>query len=96
MCSNFLLAESKSSNDLQQHDTRRSIYRKEGECGSYSNIWMFVYMNIPKDKRKNLDLSSLKGNFVGYSASSKAYKIYIKEDRRIEVRMSSLMKVWLT
>ena len=33
-----------------------------------------------------MDSTSIKGVFVGYSLSSKAYRIYIKEGRLIEVR----------
>jgi hypothetical protein len=36
-----------------------------------------VYIHIPKDKRKKLEPSGKKGIFVGYSESSKSYKIYI-------------------
>lgn len=32
-----------------------------------------------------MDSTSIKGIFVGYSLSSKAYKIYIKEGRQIEI-----------
>ena len=35
-----------------------------------------VYIHIPKEKRTKLDPSGKKGIFVGYSESSKAYKIY--------------------
>jgi len=45
-----------------------------------------AYIHVPKDKRKKLDSTSIKGIFVGYSLSSKAYEIYIKEGRHIEVR----------
>jgi len=38
-----------------------------------------VYIHIPKDKRKKLDPTSMKGIFDGYSNTSKAYRIYIKE-----------------
>lgn len=76
-----LLAEPKSSHNPQQHDFRRSIYGKEAKCGSPSNIGCLMYIHIPKDNRKNLDATSLKGIFVGYSASSKVYRIYVKEDR---------------
>lgn len=51
-------------------------------------LWIFlfpVYIQIPKDKRKKLDPISMKGIFFGYSASSKAYRIYIMESHRIEV-----------
>jgi hypothetical protein len=36
-----------------------------------------VYIHISKDKRKKLEPSGKKGIFVGYSESSKAYRIYI-------------------
>jgi hypothetical protein len=36
-----------------------------------------VYSHIPKDKRNKLEPSGKKGIFVGYSESSKAYRIYI-------------------
>ena len=35
-----------------------------------------VYIHIPKEKRTKLDPSGKKGIFVGYSESSKAYRIY--------------------
>jgi len=38
-----------------------------------------VYIHILKEKRKKLDPSGMKGTFVGYVNSSKAYRIYIKE-----------------
>ena len=44
-----------------------------------------VYIHIPKEKKTKLDPSGRKGIFVGYSESSKAYRIYIlpriQEDR---------------
>jgi hypothetical protein len=43
-----------------------------------------VYIHIPKDKRKKLEPSGKKGIFVGYSESSRAYKIYIPEQHKIE------------
>ena len=38
-----------------------------------------------KDKRKKLDPTSIKGIFVRYSNTSKAYRIYIKAGHRIEI-----------
>ena len=35
-----------------------------------------VYIHIPKEKRTKLDPSGNKGIFVGYSETSKAYRIY--------------------
>jgi hypothetical protein len=44
-----------------------------------------VYIHISKDKRKKLEPSRKKGIFVGYSESSKAYRIYIPEQHKVEV-----------
>jgi hypothetical protein len=44
-----------------------------------------VYIHVPKEKRTKLDPSGKKGTFVGYSESSKAYRIYIPGQRQIEV-----------
>jgi hypothetical protein len=44
-----------------------------------------VYFHIPKDKRNKLEPSRKKGIFVGYSESSKAYRIYIPKQHKIEV-----------
>jgi hypothetical protein len=35
-----------------------------------------IYTHVPKEKRTKLDPSGKKGIFVGYSESSKAYRIY--------------------
>jgi hypothetical protein len=45
----------------------------------------YVYIRISKDKRKKLESSGKKGIFVGYSESSKAYRIYISEQHKVEV-----------
>jgi hypothetical protein len=44
-----------------------------------------VYFHVPKEKRTKFDPSSRKGTFVGYSESSKAYRIYIPGQRQIKV-----------
>jgi hypothetical protein len=43
-----------------------------------------VYVHVPKDKRSKLDPSGKKGIFVGYSETSKAYRVYIPGHRQIE------------
>jgi hypothetical protein len=45
-----------------------------------------IYIHVPKEKRTKLDPSGIKGTFVGYNESSKAYRIYIPCQRQIEVR----------
>ena len=44
-----------------------------------------VYIHIPKEKRTKLDPLGKKGIFVGYSESSKAYRIYLPGFKKIEI-----------
>ena len=44
-----------------------------------------IYIYVPKEKRTQLEPSGKKGTFVGFSESSKAYRIYIARSRQIEV-----------
>jgi hypothetical protein len=44
-----------------------------------------VHIHMPKDKWKKLEPSGKTDIFVGYSKSSKSYKIYIPEQHKIEV-----------
>lgn len=43
------------------------------------------YIHIPKDKRKKLDSTSMKGIFGCHNNTSNVYRIFIKERNRIEV-----------
>jgi hypothetical protein len=59
-----------------------------GKKPNVENLRIFgcpVYSHIPKDKRNKLEPSGKKGIFVGYNDSSKAYRIYIPEQHKIEV-----------
>ena len=38
-----------------------------------------IYFHVPKEKRSKLDASGKKGTFVGYSETSKAYRIYVPD-----------------
>lgn len=44
-----------------------------------------MYIHVPKEKRTKMEPSDKKGIFVGYSETSTAYRIYILEQRYIEV-----------
>ena len=51
-----------------------------GEKPEVNHLRIFgylVYLHVPKEKRSKLELSGRKGIFVGYSESSKAYRVYI-------------------
>ena len=44
-----------------------------------------MYIRILKDKRTKLDPSGKKGIFVGYSETSKAYRVYVPRYKKIEI-----------
>ena len=59
-----------------------------GEKPYVSHLRIFgcpVYIHIPKEKRTKMEPSGKKAIFVGYSETSKAYRIYIPGQRNIEV-----------
>ena len=44
-----------------------------------------MYIHVPKEKRSKLEPFDKKGIFVGYSETSKAYRVYVLGQRFIEV-----------
>jgi hypothetical protein len=44
-----------------------------------------AYVHVPKDKRTKVDPFGKKVVFVGYSDTSKAYKVYILSHRKIDI-----------
>jgi hypothetical protein len=55
------------------------------EIGHFRIFGCPVYLHVPKEKRSKLEPLGRKGTFVGYSESSKDYRIYIPSQRQIEV-----------
>lgn len=43
---------------------------------------------MPKEKRSKLDATGKKGMFVGYSETSKAYRVYVPGQREVEIKGS--------
>jgi hypothetical protein len=50
---------------------------KKLEVGHFRIFDCLVYCHVPSNKRTNLDSTAEKGIFVGYSETSKAYRIYV-------------------
>jgi hypothetical protein len=77
--------------NISPHRILKDMTPKESFSGkkpNVENLRIFgcpVYSHIPKDKRNKLEPSGKKGIFVGYRDSSKAYRIYIPEQHKIEV-----------
>jgi hypothetical protein len=44
-----------------------------------------IYIHVPKDKRNKMEPSGKREIFVGYSESSKAYRIYVPGQQKIEI-----------
>jgi hypothetical protein len=51
-----------------------------------------VYIHVLVEKRTKLEISSRKGLFVGYSETSKTYRVYILEQRKTIVSRDE--KLW--
>ena len=47
--------------------------------------YLDVYMHIPKEKRTKMEPYGKKGTFVGYSETSKEFRIYVPGERHVEV-----------
>jgi hypothetical protein len=71
--------------DRSPHRILKDMIPEEAFSGKKPNVenrtifGCLVYSRIPKDKRNKLEPSGKKGIFMGYSDSSKAYRIYILE-----------------
>ena len=60
-----------------ENNTPKEVFSDKKPKVSHLRIFdCLVYIHIPKEKRTKLDPSGKKGIFVGYSKSSKAYRIY--------------------
>ena len=59
---------------------------KKPEVNHLRIFGCLVYIHIPKYKRTKLVPSGKKGIFVGYSKSSKAYRIYFPGFKKIDIR----------
>ena len=51
-----------------------------------------VYIHVPKEKRTKLEPSKRKGIFVGYSETSKAYRIFILGQKNIELSRDAIFE----
>lgn len=74
-----------SPHRILENMTPEEAFTRKKTCVDHLCIFGYpAYIHVPKDKRNKFDSKSIKGIFVGYSLSSKAYRIYIKEGRQIE------------
>jgi hypothetical protein len=81
-----LYVQNKSPHKILGNKTPEEVFT--GKKPEVSHLRIFgcpVYIHVPKEKRTKLEPSRKKGTFVGYSETSKAYRIYIPGQRQIEI-----------
>ena len=65
---------------------KEAFTRKKPDVGHFRIFESLAYCHIPGDTRTKLDQTAERGYFVGYSETSKAYRIFIPGTKRIIVR----------
>ena len=86
-CMTLVYVQNRSPHQILKNITvEKSFTRVKPNIGHFRIFGCPVYFHVPKEKRSKLDPSRRKGTFVGYSDSSKAYRIYIPGQRQIEIR----------
>jgi hypothetical protein len=77
--------QNKSPHRVLANKTLEEMFTGEKPKVSHLRIFgCLVYVHVPKDKRSKLDPSGKKGIFVGYSETSKAYRVYIPGHQQID------------
>jgi hypothetical protein len=79
--------QKKNPHKVLENKTAEEIFL--GEKSEFIHLRIFhypIFVHVPKEKRKKLDPSRKNGIFVGYSNTSKAYKIYIPGHQKDEIR----------
>jgi hypothetical protein len=62
---------------LKDKTPKEAFTREKPDVSHFKVFGSPVYIHVPEEKRMKLEPSNLKGILVGYSESSKAYKIYV-------------------
>ena len=77
--------QNRSSHRVLGNKTPEEMFSREKP--EVSHLWIFgcpVFIHVPKEKRTKLEPSGRKGIFIGYSESSKAFRVYIPGFKQIE------------
>ena len=86
-CNTAVYLQNRSLHRALGHMTPEEAFsRKKPDIGHLHIFGCITYSYIPKEKRTKLEPTAEKGIFVGYSETSKAFRIYIPAQRRVVVR----------
>jgi hypothetical protein len=86
VASTALFIQNRCPHKALEEKTQEEVFT--GKKPSVDHLRIFrspVYIHITKEKRTKLEPSGKKGAFVGYSETSKAYRIYVPRQKFIEV-----------
>ena len=81
-----LYIQNRSPHALLDEKTLEEVFTREKL--DISHLCIFgrpMYIHIPKEKRTKMEPSRKKGTFVGYSDTSKTFRIYVPGERRVQV-----------
>jgi hypothetical protein len=70
---------------LENKTPEEMFLGEKSEVIHFKIFGCLVFVHVPKEKRTKLDPSGPKGIFVGYSDTSKAYRIYIPGHWKVEI-----------
>jgi hypothetical protein len=85
-CKTTVYVQNRSPHRILEEKTPEEAFTEvRPEIGHLRIFGSPVYIHVPKEKRTKLEPSGRKGMFVGYSETSKAYRIYVPGQQHIEV-----------
>jgi hypothetical protein len=70
---------------LKNMTPEEAFSRKKPSVEHLRIFGCLIYIHVPKDNKNNLEPSGKKGIFVGYSESSKSYKICVPGQKKVEI-----------
>jgi transposase InsO family protein len=86
-CNTTMYVQNKSPHKVLEDKTSKEVFiGVKSEIGHFRIFSCPVYIHVLAKKRTKLDPSREKGLFIGYSETSKAYRIWIPVQRKIVVR----------
>ena len=86
-CNTAVYLQNRSLHPALGHMTLEEAFSgKQPDIGHLRIFGCITYSYIAKEKRTKLEPTAEKGIFVGYSETSKAFRIYIPAQRRVVVR----------
>jgi hypothetical protein len=92
-CNTTIYVQNRSSHRiLEDKSPKEALTGLEPEIGHLRIFDCLVYIHVPMEKGTRLEPSRRKSMFVGYNETSKAYGIYIRGQRYVEVNLDVMFE----